>query len=341
MRSIFKHKEFPVSLQKKLRKITDKINNCKNIENLDKCVTDLSLLKNDIEKINKKNKRDSYNNQYKDIESNISNKRKKLNNIRDARQLHMIAFMREFNAIESELSQLKPLRDSSIEKKLSPVQQNYLNAVKDKIDATLVKNVNSALSNLKGCADKYLANELDLTGFKTSASSLIVPLKIQITRLVVNPSVKLKALEITIKNAPKDPVRQEKLALFRAQISAMRMKAAKLKKEGHNIASEAATLLCKELTDIACKYEENKTDLSTFKSFSKEKITKAHEVLDDHRGAKRVLHNFVLILATFGIGYVIGALYKRSFFALNPKTDSAIQLNDMEENINQMKALKS
>lgn len=68
------------------------------------------------------------------------------------------------------------------------------------------------------------------------------------------------------------------------------------------------------------------------KSFLREDC-KEVQTLNSHRGVKQIIANLLLAILSAGFLYGLAALAKRTFFPINPNTDSGKKLNSLEDSI--------
>ena len=136
--------------------------------------------------------------------------------------------------------------------------------------------------------------------------------------------------------------RSFELLHVRKMIGILREKAKTLEDdEEATPASTAANTLCDEITTCADKYEWDMIDLATFKKQAQLAIFISHDELDKPRGycVKHILVNLAFAVLTLGIGYLIAAAYKGTFFPISPKTDSASKVDLLELAVDNMVAV--
>ncbi len=136
--------------------------------------------------------------------------------------------------------------------------------------------------------------------------------------------------------------RSSELLHVRKMIGMLREKAEALKDKGEDTpASKAANTLCDEITIFAADYEYDMIDLKTFKNRANSAILISHEELDKPRGycVKHILANLAFAVLTLGIGYLIAAAYKGTFFPISPNTDSANKVDRLELAVDNMFAV--
>ena len=136
--------------------------------------------------------------------------------------------------------------------------------------------------------------------------------------------------------------RSYELLHVKKMIEILREKAATLKDEDEDTpASEAANKLCDQITTCAAEFEYDMIDLETFKTRANSAILISHEELDKPRGycVKHILANLAFAVLTLGIGYLIAAAYKGTFFPISPKTDSASKVDALELVVDNMVAV--
>lgn len=137
-------------------------------------------------------------------------------------------------------------------------------------------------------------------------------------------------------------VRSYELLHVRKMIRILREKATTLEDDKQATpASTAANTLCEEITTCAAEYECDMIDLDTFKKRAHIAILISHDELDKPRGycVKHILVNLAFAVLTLGIGYLIAAAYKGTFFPISPNTDSANKVDMLEQAVVNMVAV--
>lgn len=101
----------------------------------------------------------------------------------------------------------------------------------------------------------------------------------------------------------------------------------------------AMNLLVQSLEQSAESYKSGVIDLDQFKSDTTQAIRdKRDGVISQHRGSKEILVNLLLAISTLGIGYLLAALFTRSFTPIKVNTDSVNQLDETKEAVNRLHA---
>lgn len=99
----------------------------------------------------------------------------------------------------------------------------------------------------------------------------------------------------------------------------------------------AASQLVNILKGYAESYKNEEIDLIRFKEHSSRVIqTKRNGVLREHRGCKEILTNLLLVLGTLGVGYLLAALFTKSFTPIKCNTKTVNMLNKTEETLDQV-----
>ena len=101
----------------------------------------------------------------------------------------------------------------------------------------------------------------------------------------------------------------------------------------------AMNLLVQSLEQSTESYKNGSIDLNQFKSDTTQAIRdKRDGVISEHRGCKQILVNLLLAISTLGVGYLLAALFTRSFTPIKVNTDSANQLDETQEAVNRLQA---
>ena len=229
------------------------------------------------------------------------------------------------------------------------------------LETALVDVMNLFLQRLQATDDLVSAEALALDYYHIYASpgkfkgigmDKIEPLRTQMRSTLTQTLLRLRRAPKEMPGEtpkPKDEAfkkinkaRSYELLHVRKMIEILREKAGTLKDDEEvTPASTAANTLCDEITTCATEYECDMIDLDTFKKRAHMAILISHDELDKPRGycVKHILANLAFAVLTLGIGYLIAAAYKGTFFPISPKTDSASKVDVLELVVNNMVAV--
>lgn len=137
-----------------------------------------------------------------------------------------------------------------------------------------------------------------------------------------------------------EPVRNPAKPCINPLLEKIQTKAQELQNRGHSRAAECARNLYASISEQYKQLNNKEIDVQAFQTNCNAAITIARPELEKHRGWKQILGNLALAILGLGVFYVIGGCINKAVTGnfLFFKTDSAHQIDQLEQSIQSIKA---